>query len=173
MSRMRLSRISRASTYSSRTKMPWWVSQIPPIVRKLVANARYPGHSWTIAEPRCSKPSSGIASSSTSSVIAIAKTPSLNASVRLVAHWLPTATGSRRRAPSPASADGEQVHHEHERLVGLDHAAGATGAVRHRRRDRQLAAAADLHALDARVPALDDLALAEPELEGLAAVPRR
>ena len=40
-------------------------------------------------------------------------------------------------------------------------------------RDRQLAPAADLHALHARVPAGDDLALPELELEGLTAIPGR
>jgi hypothetical protein len=52
-----------------------------------------------------------------------------------------------------------------------DHAAGAAGTVGHRRRDRQLPAAADLHPLHARVPAWDDLPLAELELERAAAVP--
>src|SRR3954469_2720617 len=63
------------------------------------------------------------------------------------------------------SVDGEQVHDEHERLVRLDHATRAARAVRHRRRDRQLTAAADLHALHSGVPARDHLALAELELE--------
>src|SRR6476661_49036 len=64
-----------------------------------------------------------------------------------------SATGNRR-----GSADAEQVHHEDQRLAGLDHAAGATVAVRQVGRDDQLAAAPDLHALDAGVPARDDLA---------------
>src|SRR5204863_5083744 len=56
--------------------------------------------------------------------------------------------------------------------VRRDHAACAARAVGHRGRDRELSAPADLHPLDAGVPAGDDLALAELELEGLAAVPR-
>src|SRR5947209_2573258 len=71
------------------------------------------------------------------------------------------------------SVDREQVDHEDERLVRRDDTAGAARAVRHRRRDGQLAAAADFHPLHAGVPAGDHLALAELELERLAAVPRR
>ena len=78
---------------------------------------------------------------------------------------------SRRRPRRPSSVDREQVDHEHERLVRRDHAAGSAGAIGHRGRDRQLAAAADLHSLDARVPAGNHLALAELELERPAAVP--
>src|ERR1700712_3728558 len=78
-----------------------------------------------------------------------------------------------RAAVPVSSAHAEQVHDEDQRLVRTDHAAGAALAVGHRRRDRDLAPAADLHALDALVPALDDLALAEPELEGVATVPGR
>ena len=54
-----------------------------------------------------------------------------------------------------------------------DHSARAPGAVGHRRRDRQLAPAADLHPLHARIPAGDHLALAELEAERLVAIPRR
>jgi hypothetical protein len=56
--------------------------------------------------------------------------------------------------------------------VWLDHAPCAARAVGHRARDRQPSAAADRHALYARVPAGDHLTLAELELERLAAVPR-
>jgi MFS family permease len=70
-------------------------------------------------------------------------------------------------------ADREQVDDEDERLVRRDHAARSPSAVGHGGRDRQLAPAADLHALHARVPAGDDLALPELELEGLSAVPGR
>ena len=52
------------------------------------------------------------------------------------------------------SADAEQVDHEDQRLAGLDDAAGAAVAVPEVRRDDELAAAADLHALHALVPAL-------------------
>ena len=55
----------------------------------------------------------------------------------------------------------------------LDHSARTTRAVGHGGRDRQLAPTADLHALDARIPAGNDLALAELELERLPAVPGR
>ena len=55
----------------------------------------------------------------------------------------------------------------------LDHSARPASAVRHRRRDRQLAAAAHPHALHARIPAGNDLPLAELEGERLAAIPRR
>ena len=71
---------------------------------------------------------------------------------------------------SVGSADVEQVHHEDQGLAGLDDAAGATVAVPEVRRDHQLAPAADLHALHARVPAGDDLADAEAERQRLAAV---
>src|SRR4051812_40956367 len=67
----------------------------------------------------------------------------------------------------------DQVDHEHERLVGPDDAARATRAVRHRRRDRDPAPPAHLHPGDALVPAPDDLPLAQPELERVAAIPRR
>ena len=45
------------------------------------------------------------------------------------------------------SADAEQVDHEDQRLARLDRAAGAAVAVPEVRRDHELAAAADLHAL--------------------------
>ena len=63
---------------------------------------------------------------------------------------------ARREAASEPGRRGpvhrEQVDDEDERLVRLDHAAGAPRAVRHRRRDRQLAPAADLHPLHALSP---------------------
>jgi hypothetical protein len=40
MSSSRVTSISRRFAYCKRRKMPWWASQIPPIVRKLVAYAR-------------------------------------------------------------------------------------------------------------------------------------
>ena len=51
-------------------------------------------------------------------------------------------------------------------------AAGAALAVAEHRRDRDAPAAPDLHPGHALVPALDHLALAQAELEGVAAVPR-
>src|SRR4051812_1749118 len=65
----------------------------------------------------------------------------------------------------------EQVDDEDQRFSGLDDAGRAAGAVAQVRRDGQLAAAAHAHALDTLVPAGDDLAAAEREGEGLAAVP--
>src|SRR3954451_13986938 len=82
-------------------------------------------------------------------------------------------TGCSRAAEPTASAHADEVHDEHERLVGPDDAARAALAVGELRRDRDPPPAADAHPGDAVVPALDDLALAEAELEGVAAVPRR
>ena len=77
-----------------------------------------------------------------------------------------TARGSS--APTPASqtpattgprttglGDGVQVDHEDERRVSRDLRLGAWFAVAEARRDDQLAPAADLHARDALLPALD------------------
>jgi cellobiose phosphorylase len=58
-------------------------------------------------------------------------------------------------------------------LARADHVAGAAPAVGEVRRDRDAPAPADLHPRHAVVPAADDLAPAEPELERVAAVPRR
>src|SRR5439155_1926174 len=70
-----------------------------------------------------------------------------------------------------SSVHRQQVDDEHQRLMGLDHAACPARSIRHRGGDRELAPAADLHALDAGIPAGDDLTLSELELERLAAVP--
>src|SRR3954451_8846985 len=90
------------------------------------------------------------------------------------------ASGPRRHCSTPIGVrprrdsltDALEVDDEDERLVGPDARAGALRAVGEAGRDDQLAPAADLHALDALVPALDDLTLAERERERLAAVPR-
>ena len=66
----------------------------------------------------------------------------------------------------------DQIDDEDQRLVRPDHPAGAALAVGQHRRDRDPPPAADLHAGHALVPARDHLALAEPELERVAAVPR-
>src|SRR3954454_3729197 len=71
-----------------------------------------------------------------------------------------------------SSADSDEVDHEDQRLVGTDHAARPALAVGEVRRDRDAAAAADLHPRDALVPARDDLSLAEAELERVASIPR-
>src|SRR3954451_24216744 len=84
----------------------------------------------------------------------------------------PTTRSTRRcDTPQGALADAEQVDDEDQRLVGADRAARAALAVGEVRRDRDPAPAADLHARDPLVPARDDLALAEAELERVAAVP--
>src|SRR4051794_5118041 len=71
------------------------------------------------------------------------------------------------------SSHADEVHHEDEGGAGLDDAAGAALAVRLVRGDGQPATAADLHAGDALVPALDDHADTQPELQRVAAVPGR
>ena len=85
----------------------------------------------------------------------------------------PIKTGAARIALA-AVATGEvsnlQIVHEDQRLARLDDAAGAAVAVAEVRRDDQPAAAADLHPLHAGVPAGDDLADAEAELQRRAAV---
>ena len=69
-------------------------------------------------------------------------------------------------------ADLRQVDVEDERRVRRDRRRLALRAVREVGRDRQPPPAADLHPDQALVPALDDLALAERQLEGrLAALP--
>src|SRR3954471_1109039 len=68
-------------------------------------------------------------------------------------------------------SDAEQVDHEDQRLAGLDRRGRALVAVGEVGGDGQLAAAADLHALHALVPALDDPAATQREAERLAAVP--
>src|SRR4051812_1280982 len=84
----------------------------------------------------------------------------------------PRDRGLRSRRAVAGLTDALEVDDEHERLVRPDPGAGALRAVGQVRRDDQLAPAADLHALDALVPALDDLTLAERERERLAVVPR-
>ena len=77
------------------------------------------------------------------------------------------------RAARCAQRDVDEVDDEDERLARLDRAAGAAVAVGQVRGDGEPAAAADLHADDALVPAADDLADAEAEVQRRAAVPRR
>src|SRR5688572_25684023 len=71
-----------------------------------------------------------------------------------------------------SSVDLQQFDVEHQRRVRRDHASSATRAVAELGRDDQRALAADLHAGDALVPALDHLLRAETEREGLAAIQR-
>src|SRR5262245_66275600 len=75
-----------------------------------------------------------------------------------------------RAEASARSADFQQLDFEKQRGVGWNHAARAARAVAERGRDGEQAGAADLHALHAFVPALDDHAGAERKLERLATV---
>src|SRR5258706_5577037 len=64
----------------------------------------------------------------------------------------------------------EELHLEDQGRVRRDDVARAARAVAELRRDGELPLAADLHALDALVPALDHVSLAEREDERIAAV---
>ena len=63
-----------------------------------------------------------------------------------------------------------QLNFEDQGGIWRDYSAGAGRAVSQLRRDEQFACAADLHASDALIPALDHRAVAQGELEWLAAV---
>src|SRR5215475_8152085 len=71
---------------------------------------------------------------------------------------------------TPPLLDLQQLNVEVQFRVGRDDVAGAAGAVAEFGRDDELARAANFHAGDAFVPALDDLAGAERKRERLAAV---
>ena len=64
--------------------MPWWLTQMIPMMTKLIAYAAYDGHWWARSCPRRPGRDSGTAMFNTRSVMAMAKTPSLNASTRVV-----------------------------------------------------------------------------------------
>src|SRR5687767_422103 len=66
--------------------------------------------------------------------------------------------------------DAEELDLEHQGRVGGNGAREAAWAVGQIRRDGELALAADLHAGDALIPALDHAPGAELELERLAAI---
>src|SRR3569623_115473 len=68
------------------------------------------------------------------------------------------------------SVDAQQFHFDHQGGVRRDHAAGTARPVGQFRRDGELALAADLHAGHTLVPARDDLAHAELEIERIVAV---
>src|SRR5688572_11925558 len=70
----------------------------------------------------------------------------------------------------PARSSRQQLHLEHQRRIGRDHAARAACAVAELRRDQQHARAADLHALHAFVPAGDHHAAAKIEAERIVAI---
>jgi hypothetical protein len=78
-------------------------------------------------------------------------------------------------APSmrSASANTDQVHDEHERLVGADRPAGPALTVSEHRRDRDPPTTADPHPGHTLIPPGDHLALTQTKLEGAATVPRR
>src|SRR3954470_15847838 len=91
--------------------------------------------------------------------------------------------GGWRIAPSPrppirkwprgramALLDVEQLDLEDEGCVGWDHAAGTARAVAKLRWDGELADTANLHSLNALVPALDDPAATQRERERLPAI---
>ena len=99
-SRSRLSRRRFGSARSRCSVIALWAIQIAPIVEKLTANARYDGHWARIAASRSSLAFGGRPISRTRSVIAMAKTPSLNASIRAV----PIVVGQSRTAVSPRVA---------------------------------------------------------------------
>ena len=69
------------------------------------------------------------------------------------------------------SANADQVDDEYECLVGADDATGAALAVGKHRRNRDPPPAPRLHTRHALIPPSDNLALAETELERLAAIP--
>src|SRR5487761_87836 len=71
----------------------------------------------------------------------------------------------------PPASGRDQVAHEDQGLARRDRAAGTPVSVGHVWRDDQLAAAADLHPLDALIPAGDDPAGAELECERISPVP--
>src|SRR5438105_3573418 len=74
-------------------------------------------------------------------------------------------------APTPPSwlFHRQQFDVEHQRRIRRDRAAGAARTVAERGRNDQRALAADFHAGDALVPALDYAALADGKLERLVA----
>lgn len=74
---------------------------------------------------------------------------------------------------STASANTDQVDDEDEGLVGSDRPASAALAVPEHRWDRDPPTTADPHSGHTLIPASDDLAPTQTELEGAATVPRR
>ena len=88
--------------------------------------------------------------------------------LRRITRFLPARDLTGRYLPDPPRAHPrgricgqllhvDEVHHEDQRLTRPDDTTSTTVAVREVWRDDQLAAAADLHALHALVPAGDDL----------------
>src|ERR1700733_6954286 len=93
-------------------------------------------------------------------------------------HSPPSTRACRNGPPEPGSAlrsggsaNGDQVHDEDERLVRSDRPASTPPAAGEHGRDRDPSTAADPHSRHPLVPAGDDLALAQTELEGAATVP--
>jgi hypothetical protein len=79
----RLRNSSVRSTWRTCANSMWWLTQMMPIVAKLVTYVTYDGHWASSAGPRL-VPLAGTCSSTTSRVAATANTPSLNASRRPV-----------------------------------------------------------------------------------------
>ena len=79
-----LSLISRPSNASTSPKKRWWMTQKRPITAKLIAKAMKSSRSSQIVMPEPVARQAGFRSPrfSTSSVIAIANTPSLKATIR-------------------------------------------------------------------------------------------
>src|SRR6266404_1201180 len=166
---MNVTSTGRPRSDASENGMPFWSASRKPGARTAPAAHAADGASAAGIAPELdeSRPRARSRSASATPSASSSSTPQKAQRNR------DAATAGGCAATSRRSADGEQVDDEHERLVRLDHPAGSACAVRERGRDRQPAAAAGLHPLDAGVPARDDLALAELELERLPAIPRR
>src|SRR5438067_10584822 len=125
-----------------------------------------------MAELSCGGTSSCAVTSSASTRPSAAATPTRSApSARTGASARRCASSTEISSPAMRALlhlDERAV--EHQIGVGRNGAAGAALAVAELGRDVQLAAAADLHALDALVPALDDHADAEGKLDRLVAI---
>src|SRR5262245_57729547 len=101
-SRSRLRKRSRRSTVAMRSNIEWWLTHMIPMTTNDRRYAAYDGHWSMSASQRPPGPAWGMLISRTSSVIAIAMTPSLNASRRWVVEL-----GSRR-ATSAAPCRGDR-----------------------------------------------------------------
>ncbi len=80
----RLANSSPRSTRAIFSNIEWWLTHMMPITTNEITNATYDGHWWSSASSRLPFFTCGTRICSTRSVIAIAITPSLNASSRWV-----------------------------------------------------------------------------------------